>query len=400
MPKLKNDLPKGYFPFDFNDVFGLLGIQESVPKGKSKDIKCPICNGKGKKCNVKNTAYMPGYNCWHCGGGGILKFYAACKGYSSLSGVYKEIMQELEVIGSSRKDFDYKKVIETAIEEEPILPVEYRDYCYEKMLHFMSLSKKHKESLMERGLPENFIRARGYRSTLTNDEDCKALARKMINSGINLKGLPGFFMDKGEWTFMWNKSGILIPDRDIHGRIQGFQIRYDNSELVPYQRKNKDGSVEMVKPAKYITLSTSNKKYGGRMPADCHFAADFVYDLRLEQMMPVFKSRTLWVTEGPLKADITHELTGQPLVAVLGVNNVDALERALKDIINSGVDIDTIYDCMDMDYLNNKNVKRAVEKLKKMVEALGLKYVRKTWNPEYKGIDDFALAYKKGEYKK
>ena len=106
------------------------------------------------------------------------------------------------------------------------------------------------------------------------------------------------------------------------------------------------------------------------------------------------------VEQGPLKADITHELTGQPLVAVLGVNNVGSLERALRDIINSGIDIDTIYDCMDMDYLDKDNVKRAVEKLKRMVEALGLKYVRKTWNPEYKGIDDFALAYKKGEYKK
>ena len=57
----------------------------------------------------------------------------------------------------------------------------------------------------------------------------KALAKQLMNEGLYLAGVPGFYKtDSGEWSFINEKRGILIPVREEHGSIQGLQIRRDN----------------------------------------------------------------------------------------------------------------------------------------------------------------------------
>ena len=88
------------------------------------------------------------------------------------------------------------------------------------------------------------------------------------------------------------------------------------------------------------------------------------------------------------------------MLGILGVDNAKQLKKTLEDLLKIYPDIDTVEDCLDMDYLENPNVERAIAKVKATIEDMGLKYVRRTWNSEYKGVDDFALAYQKGAYKK
>ena len=137
------------------------------------------------------------------------------------------------------------------------------------------------------------------------------------------------------------------------------------------------------------------------MHSVCHYAGGYIWDEEKEDLVPLIKKNSIKFTEGPLKADIYYYLTGEPMLGNLGVGNIKQLKEAILKVKFYYPSIDTVEDCYDMDYLDNENVAKAVETTKKMIEdELGLKYVRRTWNPEWKGIDDFALAYKKGIYKR
>lgn len=71
--------------------------------------------------------------------------------------------------------------------------------------------------------------------------------------------------------------------------------------------------------------------------------------------------KTVILTEGPLKADIIHQLTGDTVLAVPGVNSLNHLEEALVYLKEQGtVHIMTAF---DMDYLTNPNVENGYPEL-------------------------------------
>ena len=47
-------------------------------------------------------------------------------------------------------------------------------------------------------------------------------------------------------------------------------------------------------------------------------------------------SEQVILTEGPLKADVIHYLTGITVIAVPGVNSLNHLEKALTDLLSQG----------------------------------------------------------------
>ena len=49
-----------------------------------------------------------------------------------------------------------------------------------------------------------------------------------------------------------------------------------------------------------------------------------------------------------------------------------------------------------MDYEKNESVRRSTESIINIVKRSGLHCKIARWNPEYKGIDDFLIAVKKG----
>lgn len=104
--------------------------------------------------------------------------------------------------------------------------------------------------------------------------------------------------------------------------------------------------------------------------------------------------KTIYLTEGAMKADIAHYLTDYklPFIAVAGVNAFTKLEEELLRLKAYGVE--KVVNMYDMDYLTNPNVQKALVRTREIVQNCGLRYQRYVWNTEYKGIDDY-LKYRK-----
>ena len=189
----------------------------------------------------------------------------------------------------------------------------------------------------------------------------KALAKQLMNEGLYLAGVPGFYKtDSGEWSFINEKRGILIPVREEHGSIQGLQIRRDN-----------------VTRRKFRWVSSVGKNDGCGAEAWAHLAGP--------------PRQTILLTEGPMKADVIHNLTGQTVVAVPGVSSLTHLERMLTYLREMGTT--KIMTAFDMDFLSNPNVQNGYNNLVGMLSSMGFVYGTYLWNPQYKGLDDYIWKY-------
>lgn len=181
----------------------------------------------------------------------------------------------------------------------------------------------------------------------------------MLADGYYLAGVPGFYREDGQWKFVHKARGILIPVRDTHGRIQGLQIRRDN-----------------VSRRKYRWVSSAGREDGCAAETWVHCAGRPTPEVIL--------------TEGALKADIVHALTGRTAIAVAGVNALNHLEPMLHELSNNGTE--KIMTAFDMDFLTNPHVQSGYEHLAATLNRTGLRYGTYVWDPAYKGLDDFVAA--------
>lgn len=401
------------FPFDITDVCRINFLE--IPKsGKVSDITCPFCGSK-KKFNVNAAPNKNIARCNKCGwGGGMLKLHAKLNNMNTKE-AKKDIEEKLNLVPSSedykKRSEQIKKIAEASAKEEVIMPISQRSSKYNHMISLLHLAEDHKENLELRGLKPSFIEARGYKSLPVEADSLTRLARKMQSDGYSVKNLPGFYLnDNNEYQLRRFTRGTLIPIRNLNGYIEGFQVRKDNDKIKYKTHKDhftgeiilgKDGKPEKFATNKFNTISTPPEEFkdGGKMHSVCHYAGSWNWNEEIGELVPVIKKNSIKFTEGPLKADIFYALTGEPMLAILGVNNVKQLKVMLEQLLKYYPNIDTVENCLDMDYMTNIYVQKAVTNCKEMIEALGLKYIRREWNPEYKGIDDFALAVKKGIYK-
>ena len=79
-------------------------------------------------------------------------------------------------------------------------------------------------------------------------------------------------------------------------------------------------------------------------------------------------AKTVYVTEGLLKADIAYCLTGRSFVAVAGVNSLNGLESALRCMAQNGTKL--AVEAYDMDKLENEYVASAAEKVQQIARRL------------------------------
>lgn len=400
------------FPFDFTDICEINYLRP-VSRGKIENTDCPFCGAKGK-LNINNKPGKLVARCNKCGwNGGMLKFHAELNGLANNKESKRDIEQKLSLDPSSREYQErsafVKSKAEEAKEKEVTLSLEERNRLYSHMGGLLHLDEDHLKDLKKRGLSDAFIEARGYKTLPTDWESRYSLARRMLTDGYNVRNLPGFYMDNhGDFTLKKFIRGYLIPIRSLNGQIEGYQIRKDNDKIRYRTHKDKAGNVildengkpKMYPDMKFYTLSSPKEPEGGVMHSVCHYAGGYIWDEDRQDLVPIIKKNSIKFTEGPLKADIFYFLTGEPILGNLGVNNINQLKNMFLKLKEYYPNIDTVEDCYDMDYLENSNVDNAVAATKKMIEELGFKYVRRTWNPKWKGIDDFALAYKQGIYKK
>ena len=86
---------------------------------------------------------------------------------------------------------------------------------------------------------------------------------------------------------------------------------------------------------------------------------------------------------------VSQSLNDCSFLAIAGVNNQDGITEALHKLPYTKV-----YTAFDMDYLEKPNVQEAKEKLTKKINDANKVTKDLTWNPQYKGLDDY-LLYKK-----
>ena len=133
--------------------------------------------------------------------------------------------------------------------------------------------------------------------------------------------------------------------------------------------------------AKYIWFSSSSKKGGTGSGSRVHLAGN-----------P--SARVVYVIEGLLKADISHCLTGRTFAAIAGANNTSPLDAMFALLAQSGTE--EIIEAHDMDKYNNKMTMAGASKIYLMAQKHGMNCRRLTWNPNYKGFDDWQLALRQG----
>lgn len=165
-------------------------------------------------------------------------------------------------------------------------------------------------------------------------------------------------------NFNKHASGILIPIRSMDRRIEGFQIRLDRP----------------IEDKKYIWFSSSNQFRGTSVGGPVHFIGN-----------PADK--TVYVTEGALKADIAHAFCKKTFVALAGVSHYRALEPIFAQLKRNGVV--NIVEAYDMDKYTNPHVEKSCMQMMEMANAYEFSVHRLCWDKKYKGIDDWLASRKK-----
>ena len=375
------------WPFTTREVLELLGFF-SKSSSESFDIPCPYCDDKGKHLNFNMKKNQ--FRCNRCGAfGNTLQFYQYMLGLNNCKEAYWDIMrrmnldtQEPIVIKNRSKKVEIENKQTTTV---PLLDVISRHETYQAILNHLSLEDHHIENLMNRGLSEMEIINLGYKSfpgSLDEIMNC------LYDEGVSFIGVPGFYEYYGKIKFIREKKGILVPVRNFHGYIEGLQLRIDEEE----REVEEDGKLSQ----KYKWISSKMLLKGCGLSA-IHYACEYKWNKKKEEFYPVFgEDATFYLTEGPMKADISHFLTDYkfPFVAVAGVNHTTKLKGELEKL--RGIGVKRIVLMYDMDYKTNPHVQKALQTTKEIVKAQGLQLVCAEWDEKFKGIDDY-LKHRKNK---
>lgn len=243
-----------------------------------------------------------------------------------------------------------------------LAPVEHRDRVYGRFLGVLSLDAAHKQDLLRRGLEESKIFGNGYKSVPQDAPLRWKVTRFLLQQYKTLEGVPGFYERTGKkgpyWDFV-TPGGYFIPSRDHQGRIQALKIRLDSGGYVWFSSEGHPKGSSSGSPPHYT---------GGR--------------------------GKVCVTEGPLKADVAHHLTGGlPFVGTGGVHATKKVPDLLKALGASDVFV-----AFDADQFTNQNVRRALVEFLGELKKHGFRAQSLSWPASLgKGIDDVLLRLYKRE---
>ncbi|HHV35907.1 MAG TPA: DUF3854 domain-containing protein, partial [Syntrophomonadaceae bacterium] len=147
--------------------------------------------------------------------------------------------------------------------------------------------------------------------------------------------------------------GYLIPFRDEKGLIQALQIRTDRGDPKYLFFGFRDSGIDNSTPVHVVNPDVARR------------------------------TKSAWVTEGPLKADVASLFFDACFVASPGVSSWRSLMPVLKNL-----NLDGIVQAFDRDQDENSAVKKCVEKFQEAL--LGkIRIDRAVWPVEYgNGVDD------------
>lgn len=340
---------------------------------------CPYCQGQWK---LNLNADKGVFRCARCGeSGNSIKLHSKLKDLS-----YEAAKEEL-LEGQLKPHFTFEVSTSKGLETASL---NQRSSVYKAIIKNGYVSKAQADDLKRRGLTNNEF---GWYATCSSSMKngfciwCKGIYHALIEYGKPV-GIPGLFgkILKDEngredtsqiFLNMPKDFGYLIPVL-THGKgnkqkISCMQIRHLKGELRYSFFTSRDDKLENG-----VSVSECNK---------VHYTRNFWVDGKM--VIP----ETVNLTEGALKADVASVLSGQPFIAILGVNNTRDLHNELIFLKSHGCK--KINVCFDMDYVTNKNVEKALKEVNKLIISAGLTPRKITWDNAYKGIDDYLLSTKK-----
>lgn len=344
-----------YEQFDIVEIARSCGIVFHQSNCNDIEFKalCPFCNDK--KYHLGINRQMNRFHCFRCQEkGNAVSLFAKLNGLSNKE-AYKALSEK-------REDFQPKVVQFCEKTQMPMRSLEDRHNVYYDFLSLLKLNKVHRAALERRGLNFQQIHQFMYRSVPVDNVFRREVLEK-LSERHNLIGIPGFYVDgNGDIQMYLNKhGGIFIPVCNHEGYIQGLQMRLD----VP------EGSDEK----KFRWFSSKHYPNGTGAKPWIHIVGDT-------------NSKEACLTEGAMKADITSVLSnGQLFIAVPGVNAISYLPEVIQSL-----GITKIYEAMDMDKRSKPEVKKAMIALRTALNGTGVENVSCTWNPAYKGLDDYLYA--------
>ena len=351
------------------DIIPLIGIPDP-PNGRPVyNISCPCCDDNPRKKHLNINLNKDVFCCPRCHfSGGVFDLYSHYSGVDRKNA--RDVLMEklgLKDSGPSYEGSNQKQERRTITRpilqeiELPLTDIDARHETYAALLGKLSLASDHRENLLSRGLTDEQIRTFGYKTMPV--VGFSALAKQLQAEGYYLGGVPGFYHTKeGAWTFVQERRGILIPARDQDGKIQGLQIRLDK-----------------IKKGKFRWISSIGKQDGCKAEGWTHMIGN--------------PKPTVLLTEGPLKADVIHYITGQTVIAVPGVNSLKHLKETLEYLQSQGTT--KVMTCFDMDYLKNPHVRDGYYNLANILAEVGIEYGTYLWDPQFKGLDDYVWHCRK-----
>ena len=242
-------------------------------------------------------------------------------------------------------------------------PQDLRNNVYRVVLANCPLDLQHSTNLARRGLNAETINRLGYGTLRTSGR--AALAKKLLfEFGSDVMKVPGLYVGtnnrSGErYLTLAGSAGMLIPVRDVQGRIVALKVRAD----------------EERPGGRYSAVSSKSK--GGPGPG-----APVHVPFGTPKAAAVYR-----VTEGELKADIASFVSRIPTVSMPGVNN----QTGIVDTLNE-LGATTVRMALDADSSTNPTVAVAAKKLADNLRGAGFVVEREAWPVEFKGIDEALVA--------
>lgn len=353
------------FPFDIYMTADKLGMTPRRIHAKSSDYDCVFCGGKGKlNLNVERNTFR----CNKCGSyGGMISLFCRVTGIGDAKEAYRILAEHSNNKFQQSVRINRRREIQS-IQEAVKADIDTIHKCYSTILGLLKLRPQHRQNLIDRGLTDAEIDTIGYKSVPM--EKCYQLISVLSECGVRTIGVPGFYTgDDGNIALnvYGCMAGYFVPVYNSKRQIQAMQIRLDT----PLDGKRK-----------YMWLSSAEKNGGCSSNSPVAVSGD------------VFNGTAVYITEGPLKGQVAHALSGKPFLSIAGVSQMRELEKFFGQLRSVGK-CEFIVDAMDMDDDTNEHVRKAHMELAWLAEKYGFIPRRLMWDRKYKGIDDFLLARKK-----
>ena len=279
-------------PFTIFDVAKMLDMEflENCKSGyqvkdtqNAANVVCPFCGDARGKASICICAEGKIMNVFHC--------FDCGTGHNMLT-LYAELCH---LTGKDR----YKKA--------------YRE-IYRRKQKEPGRKKKTRQAMQEesQGIKKRARKQKEYLAEPVNLEQRHQVYKKMLS-------VPSFYINwEGNWdlNFYEGNRGYLCPVYTVDKYLAGFQIRLDHPK-----GKNK-----------YVWLSSANQKKG------CGISSIVGVSGKAE-------SSEIYVTEGILKAEIAHQVSGKTFLGNPGIGNWRDLYEVLQVLKKRGLShVEEVYD--------------------------------------------------------